>query len=93
MKVYNLVFAAALTGLFLPATAFAYVGPGVGLSALGTILSLLAAFCLAIVGFIWYPVRRMMRKRKAQDSVNASTKQSAQTTEQNKPTTSTAAGK
>jgi nitric oxide reductase large subunit len=46
-----------------PATA--YVGPGAGLTAIGSLLALFGAVALAIVGFIWYPVRRLMRKRKA----------------------------
>ena len=48
-----------------PATAAAYVGPGAGLSALGSLLALLGAALLVIVGFIWYPVKRVMAKWKA----------------------------
>lgn len=43
--------------------AWAYVGPGAGLTAVGTILALLAAAGLLLVGFIWYPVKRMLRRR------------------------------
>lgn len=89
---YKLVsFVAVLTGLLIPATAFAYVGPGVGLSALGTIFALLAAFCLAVIGFIWYPIRRVIRKRRAQDSASVSADQSEEPTVQNKSTTSPSA--
>lgn len=45
--------------------ALAYIGPGAGISAIGAALALLAAVFFAIVGFVWYPVKRMMRKRKA----------------------------
>lgn len=55
----------ALTLGLLPGTAEAYVGPGAGLTAIGTILALLAAVGLALVGFVWYPVKRMMRRRSA----------------------------
>ena len=58
-----LVLATAL--LLQPGAALAYVGPGAGLTAIGTLLGLLAVVALAIVGFVWYPVKRMMRKRKA----------------------------
>jgi hypothetical protein len=53
---------AAILGLVVlaPGTAFAYVGPGAGLSAIGTFLALVAACFLAIVGFIWYPVKRLL---------------------------------
>lgn len=45
----------------LCAPASAYVGPGAGLSAIGSLLALLGAIGLAIVGFIWYPVKRLIR--------------------------------
>lgn len=48
-----------------PATADAYIGPGAGLSALGSLLALLGAVLLIIVGFVWYPVKRVMRRWKA----------------------------
>ena len=46
----------------VPSLAFAYVGPGAGLSALGSLVSLLAAAGLAILGFVWYPIRRLLRR-------------------------------
>lgn len=46
-----------------PLAAAAYVGPGAGLSALGSLLALIAAVLVAIAGFIWYPVKRLLRKR------------------------------
>ena len=59
-----LTFACTFGTLF-PVTAFAYVGPGAGMTAIGTGLALIAALFLAIVGFIWYPLKRFFRKRKA----------------------------
>ena len=60
------------TGLILcllvlaPSAAQAYIGPGAGLSAIGSFLAVGAAVLLAIVGFIWYPIKRLLRKvRKA----------------------------
>lgn len=50
---------------FTPAVAQAYIGPGAGLSALGSLLALLGAVLLIIVGFIWYPVKRVIRRWKA----------------------------
>jgi hypothetical protein len=52
--------------LSMPAQA--YMGPGAGLSAIGSFLSLIAAFFFALVGFIWYPVRRLLRKRAGSTS-------------------------
>jgi cellobiose-specific phosphotransferase system component IIC len=50
--------------VLLPTTAHAYIGPGAGISAIGSLLALLAAIILGIVGFVWYPVKRIMNKRK-----------------------------
>ncbi len=47
-----------------PATAHAYIGPGAGISAIGSLLALIAAVLLAIVGFVWYPVKRLMKNRR-----------------------------
>jgi hypothetical protein len=58
--------ALALAGAIVcgtPLAAVAYVGPGAGLSALGSLLALIAAVLVAIAGFIWYPVKRLLRKR------------------------------
>ena len=41
-----------------------YIGPGTGLSAIGALLALIAAVFLAMVGFIWYPIKRLFRRRK-----------------------------
>ena len=55
----------------LAAPAHAYIGPGAGLSAIGTILTLIAAVFLGIVGFVWYPVKRLLRGRKISASGDA----------------------
>ena len=52
----------ALAALLLPAIASAYIGPGPGLSAIGSLLALVGAVLLAIVGFVWYPIRRLLRR-------------------------------
>lgn len=57
------VWMALVIGL-TPLSALAYVGPGAGLSAIGSFLALIAAVFLALVGFIWYPVKRLLRRNK-----------------------------
>jgi hypothetical protein len=42
----------------------AYVGPGAGLSAIGAFLAVLAGIVVAIVGFLWYPIKRLIRSLK-----------------------------
>lgn len=63
MKFRSLFF--GLPILLLPNIAAAYIGPGAGLSALGTAVAVVGAFLLLIVGFIWYPVKRLLRGRRA----------------------------
>lgn len=46
----------------LPATAFAYIGPGAGITAIGTVLALLGAIVLAIIGFVWYPIKHLVKR-------------------------------
>jgi uncharacterized protein HemX len=53
-----------LAVLSVPAPAYAYIGPGAGLTAVGTLVALVAALGLGIVGFIWYPFKKLMRRSK-----------------------------
>ena len=48
----------ALLGL-LANPAAAYIGPGAGLGAIGTVVAVIGAVLLMIVGFVWYPVKRL----------------------------------
>jgi len=48
-----------------PQLAHAYIGPGAGITAIGTVFALFGAILLAIVGFIWYPVKRLRAKLRA----------------------------
>jgi hypothetical protein len=56
----------------IPNDAAAYVGPGAGLTVIGAAFALLAGAFLAVVGFVWYPVKRMLRyRRQARTSEHA----------------------
>lgn len=54
-----------LCAFFWPNAAFAYIGPGAGLGAIGTLIALIGAVMLAVVGFLWYPLKRLLRKEPA----------------------------
>lgn len=43
----------------------AYIGPGAGLAAFGSLLTVLGAAVLMVVGLVWYPVRQALRKLQA----------------------------
>ncbi len=47
---------------FAPGALHAYVGPGVGLSAIGSVLAFIGAVLLLIVGFLWYPIKRLIKR-------------------------------
>lgn len=60
----NLVPAGVVLLLASPGVALAYIGPGAGITAIGTAIALLGAIALAIVGFVWYPVMRLRAKMR-----------------------------
>lgn len=43
-----------------------YLGPGGGISTIGSMLALLAAIVVALFGFVWFPLKRLLRSRKRQ---------------------------
>ncbi|PQJ36510.1 hypothetical protein BSZ35_14370 [Salinibacter sp. 10B] len=43
-------------------SAYAYGGPGSVLSGIGTLLAALAAIIASLFGFIWFPLKRLLRK-------------------------------
>jgi len=57
--------AVMLGSLGLATPVMAYVGPGAGLTAIGIPVALIGGLVLAIIGFVWYPLRRLRRNRKA----------------------------
>lgn len=57
--------AAGLAAAMFAMPAAAYIGPGAGIGAIGTFFAVIGAVVLLIVGFLWYPIKRMLRKNKA----------------------------
>lgn len=65
---FSVLFALVLTAAIgAPDAAQAYIGPGAGLSAIGTAIAVVGAVAMLIVGFVWYPVKRLIKGRKAAD--------------------------
>jgi len=48
----------------VPQLAQAYVGPGAGISAFGSLIVLVVALLVALLGFIWFPLKRLFKKNK-----------------------------
>jgi hypothetical protein len=42
--------------------AYAYVGPGSSLGAVGVFIGIVATVFLALVSFVWYPFKRLARR-------------------------------
>ena len=66
--------------LLSSSAALAYIGPGAGISVLGSVLGILATIGLAMVAIIMWPIRKMMKKRKA--AAAAKTSDTVETNEQ-----------
>jgi hypothetical protein len=71
--VHRNVVICCMTGLVVyPVSVLAYVGPGVGLTAIGTGLAVIAGLLLSLIGFIWYPLKRLFGgKRKHMNDESA----------------------
>ncbi len=46
--------------LAVPGRADAYIGPGAGITVIGTVVAFFAAIFFALVGFVWYPIKRLL---------------------------------
>ena len=66
----QLFFASLLVVLVVSQPVMAYVGPGAGLAAIGAFFALVAGILAALFGFLWYPIKRMIRKRKQSKEEN-----------------------
>jgi uncharacterized membrane protein len=51
--------------LLLPVPVLAYIGPGAGISVLGSLLGILGTIIIAIGAILFWPIRKMMKRRKA----------------------------
>ena len=65
-----IIYLFALCTTFLTPTATAYIGPGAGIGAIGTVLLLLALVIIAIIGFIWLPLKRLGKKEKKEENID-----------------------
>jgi hypothetical protein len=54
--------------LTLPDVAFAYLGPGAGLGMVGTLISIVVAIFVAILGVVLYPIRLYRKWRRGKNA-------------------------
>jgi hypothetical protein len=56
------IASAALLLAITPSTAQAYMGPGLGLGAIGVAMGVIGSIFLGIVSVVWYPIKRLVRR-------------------------------
>ena len=59
MKIFFIFF------LLLSCNAFAYIGPGMGSGVIAAIIGILAALIISIFGIFYFPIKRIIKKRKS----------------------------
>ena len=62
MNTQRTIIATAVVGLLgIVPSALAYVGPGAGMYAIGVFFAIFAGIIVALFGFVWYPIKRLVR--------------------------------
>lgn len=59
------LMAAAAAAIFAAGPAAAYIGPGAGAGTIAVVLGVLAAIVMAFFAILWYPLKRLLKNRKA----------------------------
>lgn len=60
---FKLIFKTLLI-FFVSTSSFAYLGPGVGGGMIMATLGIVVAIFAALFGLIWFPIKRILKKRK-----------------------------
>ena len=61
---WKLGMCVTLVAMLLAFPAHAYIGPGVGAGTIAVVLGVVASIFLAFVAIIWYPLKRLIKRRK-----------------------------
>lgn len=56
-------FLVTVSGVLLPDPALAYIGPGAGLGAIALTIALVLGLLLLLVGLLWYPLKRLLKRK------------------------------
>ena len=55
----------------IPPAALAYIGPGAGISVLGSLLGILGTIVVAIGAIIFWPVRKFLKRKKQKQQASS----------------------
>jgi hypothetical protein len=67
-KILTLALFVGLLSLGTPGAALAYGGPGSIITGFGALLAAVAAVFAGVFGFVWFPLKRLLRKPKELDT-------------------------
>ena len=65
MNLKHIVYLLGAAFLLYPQFALAYIGPGLGSGTIVAVLGTLAGILMLLVGVIWYPIKRLIRRFKS----------------------------
>lgn len=66
LKLFLILFLSSAGIVLTPWSGHCYVGPGAGITLIGSLWAILVAIGLALSGIVAWPIRRLIRRRKAQ---------------------------
>lgn len=64
-KVYRLRKGLPLLLLPMSFDVTAYIGPGLGASAIGVIIGIIVSIILALFAILWYPIKRLFKQKRS----------------------------
>jgi len=62
-----LVFLSAIWLLTYSTVASAYIGPGLGAGAVTVVLGIVSGLLMLLVGIVWYPLKKLIRRFRAKE--------------------------
>ncbi|MXO60306.1 hypothetical protein GRI89_12230 [Altererythrobacter salegens] len=60
----------ALLILCISTPAHSYGGPGAGIAFIGTLISLIGIIAIGGVGFLWYPIKRLLKRNEKEQETD-----------------------
>ncbi|MEM6944959.1 MAG: hypothetical protein AAF416_03455 [Pseudomonadota bacterium] len=72
---FMLVIFCALPMVMAAAPAQAYIGPGLGAGTIAVVIGVLASIAMALLAVLYYPIKRMLKKRKPAETAPANARE------------------
>ena len=66
---FKLILCFLIVAMLHSTPAYAYIGPGAGAGAIIVIFGIVASIFLAFVAVLWYPFKRLLKKRKSKNKL------------------------